>query len=444
VVLADRFELGAPVTAGGMGTVHLGVDRETGRTVAIKVLREGGGQLDVERFVREGVILATLDHPSIVKYIARGTTKDGKHFLVMEWVEGETLQARLVGAGVTAQAAVDIGFAIAGALSVVHQHGLVHRDLKPANVMLLRDGGIKLLDFGIARLVVDQHGLTHTGAMVGTPAYMAPEQALGQKDITPRADVFALGCVLFECATGRPAFSGTQLLAIRTKVILTDPPRPRALSAEVPAELDELIVRMLAKEPQLRPADANEVAAALALVPPIQTGPARKRSQRAVSDQNVSQLTTMSPPGDPAPLISVVLASRAEEDGDEPPAVGTETPRVVADVARLFGGRAGVFPDGAFALSFQNDPVRAVRCAHEIVKRMADVSVVVTTEHLSALDHALDKAVTTLGAATMEMIFDDRKRGVDVDDRTRELVAEEFVVAHDGGDGRITLRPRGE
>ena len=108
MVLADRFELGPPVTAGGMGTVHMGVDRQSGRTVAIKILRDPGGAVDVERFVREGEILATLDHPSIVRYIARGTTAEARPYLVMEWVEGETLQSRLTSTGLTAQAAVPV------------------------------------------------------------------------------------------------------------------------------------------------------------------------------------------------------------------------------------------------------------------------------------------------------------------------------------------------
>ena len=443
MVLADRFELGPPVMAGGMGTVHMGVDRETGRTVAIKILRDPGGAVDVERFVREGEILATLDHPSIVRYIARGTTAEARPYLVMEWVEGETLQSRLASTGLTAQAAVQIGLQVAEALAVVHERGLVHRDLKPANIILLREGGIKLIDFGIARLVEDKHGLTHTCAMVGTPAYMAPEQALGQKDITPRTDVFALGCVLFECATGRPAFSGTQLLAIRTKVILTDPPRARGISAELPAELDDLIALMLTKDPLARPPNGAAVLERLQRLPPIGAGPTRKRSPRPVSQDNVSQLTTLTPPGKTAVngMVSIVIGSRSEEDGDEAPVAGSETPRIIADVAKHFGGRSGVFPDGAFALAFVGDPARAVRCAHELARRMADVSVVVTTEQLAGLDHALDRAVTTLGAATMEMIFDDRERGVDVDDKTCELVADEFDIARDGG--RITLRPRG-
>jgi serine/threonine protein kinase len=429
-----------------MGTVHLGVDRQTGKTVAIKILREPGGAVDVERFVREGEILATLDHPSIVRYIARGTNAEGRPYLVMEWVEGETLQARLSGVGLTAQAAFDIARKVSEALAVVHEHGLVHRDLKPANIILLRDGGVKLIDFGVARLVADRHGLTHTGAMVGTPAYMAPEQALGQKDITSRTDIFALGCVMFECVTGRPAFSGTQLLAIRTKVILTDPPRARGLVEEVPAELDDLIAKMLSKDPQARPIDATAVVEAMRTIPAIGPGPVRKRTSRPASKDNVSQLTTLTPQGQTGVrgkgMVSIVLGSRAEEDGDEAPAIGSETPRIVADVAKHFGGRSSVFPDGAFALAFDGDPARAVRCAQEIVRRMADVSVVVTTEQLAAMDQALDRAVTTLGAATMEMIFDDRARGVDVDDKTCELVADEFEIEREDG-GRITLRPRG-
>src|SRR5215472_8014395 len=217
-IVADRFEMGPQAGWGGMGVVYRALDRTTDSTVALKVLR-GTKEEDARRFAREIRVLAELPHPSIVRYVAHGTTPEGEAFLAMEWLEGEDLADRLEQQTLTVADSVAVIARAADALGVAHSRGVLHRDVKPSNLFLVgRDiERVKLLDFGVARI----GALTQTssGLAVGTPAYMAPEQARGSTSLDARVDVFALGCVLFECLTGRPAFQGDHLLAIRSKVL---------------------------------------------------------------------------------------------------------------------------------------------------------------------------------------------------------------------------------
>src|SRR5260221_6975606 len=196
-VVAGRFELEQLIGSGGMGDVHRALDRTSGGRVALKSLRAQGG--DAERFLREAQILAELSHPAIVRHVAHGESDEGALYLAMEWLEGEDLARRLARAPLTVSESLALITRATEALASVHVRGVVHRDLKPSNFFL--PGGavddVKILDFGIARISADVR--TRTGSPLGTPGYMAPEQARGEKDIDSRADVFALGCVLFEC-----------------------------------------------------------------------------------------------------------------------------------------------------------------------------------------------------------------------------------------------------
>jgi hypothetical protein len=196
----------------------------------------------------------------------------------MEWVDGTSLDRRLEAVGLTAGEAVSVVARIASALGALHRDGLVHRDVKPSNVMLVEGDleRVKLIDFGIARRVVEKHRLTFTGAVVGTPGYMSPEQARGARVVDARADVFSLGCVLYECVAGWAPFFGEHSIAVRTKIVFGKPLPIHDLAPEVPRELVALLERMLAKSPEDRPRDADEVAAALAAIPPIVVGPVRR------------------------------------------------------------------------------------------------------------------------------------------------------------------------
>ncbi len=246
-----------------MGTVYRARDRRSGRRVAIKVLDRATDD-GVARFVREAQALAALEHPAIVAYIDHGAAAGGVHWLATEWLEGETLATRLERGRLTAEDTVALARRIADALAAVHARGIVHRDLKPSNLFLV--GGeiaaIKLLDFGVAFLDESQ-STTRTGALVGTPEYMAPEQARGDKGVDARADVFAFGCVLYECLAGVAAFGGEHLAAVLGKILFATPTPLAVVASATPRGLAALIGRMLAKAREDRPADGAALLAAL-------------------------------------------------------------------------------------------------------------------------------------------------------------------------------------
>jgi tetratricopeptide (TPR) repeat protein len=249
-----------------MGEVFRALDQTTGEAVAVKVLLERTGR-DTARFEREARVLAELAHPSIVRYLAHGVTPSGEPYLAMEWLDGEDLWSRLMREGLTVAETLTLGSRVAKALAWVHARGVIHRDLKPNNLFLVAGdlGQVKLLDFGIARLGSATR-ITRTGMVMGTPGYIAPEQARSDQPLDARADVFSLGCVLYECLTGRPAFAGDHLMAILAKILFDEPPRVRELRPEVPAGLDALVARMLSKEPRERLRDGAAVAEALAVL----------------------------------------------------------------------------------------------------------------------------------------------------------------------------------
>jgi tetratricopeptide (TPR) repeat protein len=259
-----RFSIERLAGVGGMGSVYRALDLLSGEPVALKILTKVSDD-ELLRFSREARVLADIDHPAVVRYVASGSTEEGQPYLAMEWVEGEDLAVRLARAGMTITESMALAERLAGALSAVHSRGVVHRDIKPQN-LLLEDGDparVKLLDFGIAHLGGATHPATRTGVGLGTPGYMAPEQARGARDVDERADVFSLGCVLFECLTGRPAFKGEHVMAVLAKVLFDEAPRLRELRPGAPAPLEALVDRMLQKEPGERPRSAAEVAETL-------------------------------------------------------------------------------------------------------------------------------------------------------------------------------------
>jgi hypothetical protein len=250
-----------------MGAVYRAMDTATNERVAIKVLY--GHYVEqpehAERFAREAQVLAELKHEGIVRYVAHGTTHDGEPWLTLEWLEGESLSDRLRRQGLTIGETIELGRRVADALAAAHERGVVHRDLKPSNLLLVdkRVDRVKVLDFGIAHLA-GEATLTATGVVVGTPFYMAPEQARGDREVDARADVFALGCVLFHALTGRAPFASDEMHATLMRVVLEEAPRVSDLRDDVPPRLDALIAKMLQKAPDARPASGREVADALA------------------------------------------------------------------------------------------------------------------------------------------------------------------------------------
>jgi serine/threonine-protein kinase len=270
-VLVDRYELGPVLGQGGMARVHQGLDRQLGRRVAIKVLAppfDRDGEF-VERFRREARAAAGLSHPNIVAVFDSGSD-DGTHFIVTELVEGETLADRLRRDGPMPPAdAVAVAVDVARALAAAHARGLIHRDIKPGNVMLLPDGGVKVVDFGIAR-AAGSDTLTHTGVVLGSTAYLSPEQAGGQP-VDERADLYSLGCVLYEMLTGHVPFSADTPIATMYRHVNEDAPPPSTI-APVQRELEEVVLRCLEKDPKHRFASAAELEAALLAVPLAQGG----------------------------------------------------------------------------------------------------------------------------------------------------------------------------
>jgi len=258
---AGPHELHEVLGEGGMSTVYRGLDPR-GRPVAVKVLPASvEDDDDTRRFDRER--LARVEHPNVISILDSGVLPGGARWLAMELLEGEDLASRIARARLSPAAAVEIAIQIADALEAVHAAGLVHRDVKPANVFLCRGGGVKLLDFGIALRPTTDTRLTRKGYLVGTPAYLAPEQAEGGTDVDARADLWALGAVLYHCQAGRPPFERETALATVLAAI-TEAHVPLAQAAPgTPIDLSLAVDRALEKKPEARWQSARELCAAL-------------------------------------------------------------------------------------------------------------------------------------------------------------------------------------
>ena len=264
--LGERYRVEARIGAGGMAEVYRGVDPVLNRTVAIKILlpqfaRDAGF---VARFRREAQAAARLNHPAIVGVYDSGADGDTQ-YIVMEFIEGRTL-ADFLGAGkrLTTTQALDVAERIAQALDVAHAQGIVHRDIKPANVMVTRDGSVKVMDFGIARMQTLETA-PQTSSVLGTPTYLSPEQAQGQQ-VDGRSDIYSLGIVLYELLTGAPPFTGDSPVAIAYKQVNEIPVPPSSRVPDLPISLDAVVMKALAKNPANRYQDAGELIADLVSV----------------------------------------------------------------------------------------------------------------------------------------------------------------------------------
>src|SRR5690242_13290586 len=261
--LAGRYRVERELGHGGMATVYLALDEQHDRQVALKVLHPDlAATLGSERFQREVKLAAKLQHPHILSVYDSGDA-GGLLWYTMPFVQGETLRDRMSREGqFPISDAMRIARESALALDYAHRNGVVHRDIKPENI-LLSDGQAIVADFGIARAVADENGLTQTGMAVGTPGYMSPEQATGERQIDARTDIYALGCVLYEMIAGEQPITGPNAQAIIARKMTETPRALNTIRNTVPPALSQLVDAMLAKSAADRPASAKAVATTL-------------------------------------------------------------------------------------------------------------------------------------------------------------------------------------
>jgi len=324
-----RYRLARLIGRGGMGSVYLGVQPEIGSRVAIKILsQECALEPDlVDRFFGEARAVNLIRHENIVSVLDMAKLPDGRPFIIMEFIEGVTLSKVIKGGRAPLGGIVQVFSDVLSALDAAHAIGIVHRDLKPDNILITSKGHARVLDFGIAKLSptlrANAAPRTETGALLGTPAYMAPEQIGGAENVDGRSDVYGAGVVLFEAVTGRVPFGGATLFDMMRAQLEDEPPSPRSLRADLPVAMEAVILTALAKKPELRfqsaAAMANALERASAELPHEQWRELSGRSAPLTrgSAPRVRAITTAPPPmtmhRDTPPAISAINLPRTEE-----------------------------------------------------------------------------------------------------------------------------------
>lgn len=255
------YDLLEEIARGGMGVVYKARQLKLNRIVALKMILSGAlaSEAEIHRFCAEAEAAANLDHPGIVPIYEVGE-HEGHHFFSMGYVEGQSLAAKLAAGPLPPREATGLLRQVAEAIQHAHRNGIIHRDLKPANVLLDKQGQPRVTDFGLAKRVQSDDNLTATGQILGTPSYMAPEQAAAKLDeIGPASDVYSLGAILYEMLTGRAPFRGSTQLDTLLQVLETDPVPPRLLNPQVPRDLETICLKCLEKSPALRYPTAQDL-----------------------------------------------------------------------------------------------------------------------------------------------------------------------------------------
>jgi tetratricopeptide (TPR) repeat protein len=351
-VALGRYRLGRLIGSGGMGDVYLAHDVTLRRDVAIKFVKTSATSdaTLTRRLIQEARAVAALDHPCICPVYDVGVDPAGRPYMVMQYVEGETLAARLARGAMPSRDALVICSQIADALAAAHRRGIIHRDLKPQNVILAASGQPRLLDFGIAKFLSALDGisvddtttsLTRPHALLGTPAYVSPEQ-IQERPIDGRSDLFALGCILFECLTGRRAFEGNQTFDLLDRIVHAHPPAPSSIRRDLDSGHDELCRRLLAKDPADRFQSAEELVGALRVLVPDSSRAGTQESERAQSRPVVSRrLSRRAALGLAVVLVGAAVAGiwRWRSAG---------LPEAPADAARYYQLGTDALREGAF------------------------------------------------------------------------------------------------
>jgi serine/threonine protein kinase len=438
-VFAQRFEVEREAASGGMGTIYRARDQLSGEMVALKLLSiEKGDGHEHERFARESELLAELRHSGIVSYVAHGRTPQGQRFLAMQWLDGEDLAQRLARGPLSVGEAIGLTRRVAEALDFAHKHGVVHRDLKPTNLFLC--GGdierVKILDFGVARRLATSRAITRTGILIGTPEYMAPEQARGGRDITEAADVFALGCILYECLAGEPPFVGDHLAAVLTRILFEDPIPVVERRPGLPDAVGQVLSRMLVKDPRKRIADASEVAACLAaieelpslpLLPTIPV-PASKKTPAATpqGEQSLLSLVVAHAPSGPESTPTLLSAD------------GSADHRSLVMELRSLGAEADLLVGGALVVtgpqlhSAKDQAMHSARMAIMIQDQWPQARIAVVTGRGSRSQglitgEVLDRAWTLLRRTPTPSASTERRR-ILMDTVSAELLETRFEL----------------
>ena len=322
-----RFEISSVLGQGAMGVVYLAHDPDIDRPVAIKTIHpeaargESGAEIEA-RFLKEAKLAGRLQHPSIVTVFDVGRDKD-LYFIAMEYVDGKPLTRYLGGEELSLAAKVAIIRQAAEALAHAHERDVVHRDVKPGNILIGKDGRVKVTDFGIGKFTsATTSDMTRTGQMIGSPAYMSPEQIRGEK-IDGRSDLFSLGVVLYELLTGTRPFPGESITTLVYQILHTEPRDPREIRSDLPIATREVMARLLAKQPERRPADAREFLRELRRIEKFQRE--SEMTRRAVAAGPAAAGTAVGSVGSVAapPLLPT---SRVPAPGPPPEPVSTGAP----------------------------------------------------------------------------------------------------------------------
>ena len=383
-----------------MGTVYRARDVLSEQRVALKLLHPESSEESLRRFTREAELLASLRHPAIVSHVAHGFAEEGRPFLAMEWLEGEDLAGRLARQSLSLAETLVLLRRAAEALVVIHSRGVIHRDLKPSNIFL-RAGHPEdavLLDFGLARPERPSLAMTASHTVVGTPSYMAPEQASGHSDLTPRADFFSLGCVLYECLTGHPPFVAPHFAAMLAKILFFEPAPLRSVQPELPEALQGLLDRMLAKDPAHRFADSPHLLASLEAL------------DASAGIQGLPPAPSRPPPplaGAEQQLISVLLAAPPRFSHDTSTLEtfpGRELRGSLHTALAPYGARVEFLADGSLVATLvpgrgtaTDHAALAARCALLCKERWPEAAMVLTTGRSTLHQHlpvgeAMDRA----------------------------------------------------